>query len=69
MKLTKTQSAQVSGTYQATTLDAKNKNVDFLLTGCNGKINTLQWKDGRNETVSDSRLARLQINNNWACNF
>jgi hypothetical protein len=42
--------------------------VDFCLIYVDKK-NTIQWKDGRVEKVTDAKLQKLQSNHSWATDF
>lgn len=60
--------AQPMGQYKPTSLDAAKAAADFLLTdvSCGNRI---VWRDGRRETVTDRKLAKLQAAYTWATDF
>lgn len=60
--------AQPTGEYRQTAIDAAKKAADFCLTACDSK-NTIVWRDGRHERVTDARLAKLQAAHTWATDF
>lgn len=67
--VTKTKSAQPAGVYVPTQIDAQKAAAEFRLTACFGNKNAIVWRDGRIETVSNRRLAKLQAAHTWATDF
>lgn len=65
---TQTKWAQPAGQYQPTAIDAIKLAADFRLTACDSK-NTIVWKDGSYERVTDAKLAKLQAAHTWATDF
>ena len=66
--LVKTRDAQPMGEYKPTALDARKAAADFLLTDVSCG-NSIVWRDGRRETVTNRKLAKLQAAHTWACDF
>ncbi len=64
----KVKSAQPTGQYVATGLDAAKMAAQFLVVAV-GTKNTIQWADGRTERVTDAKLAQLQNAHSWSANF
>ena len=64
----KTKDAQPMGEYKPTAIDVLKSNVDFRLTGVGSK-NTIVWKDGRTESVTDRKLDKLQRSHSWTADF
>jgi hypothetical protein len=64
----KVQDAQPMGNYVATAVDAAKRAVDFRLTDIGSK-NTIIWKDGKVEMVTDRTLEKLQAKHTWAPDF
>lgn len=69
MTITKTRSADISGQYTPTGVDADKGAADFRWTACLGRKNAITWKDGRAEIVTDRRLEQLQATHTWATDF
>lgn len=56
------------GEYKPTEIDTLKTNVDFRLVSVGSK-NTIVWKDGRSERVTDRKLEKLQKSNSWTTDF
>lgn len=63
--LTKIKSATQMGQYQPTAIDARKAAADFRILD----LNTIRWKDGRIESVTRAKLAKLQKLHTWATDF
>lgn len=66
MNTRKVATAQVAGTYNATTVDTAKASCDFLLIDIYGVI---EWKDGKRQYVSKRELKALQSKFTWMTNF
>ena len=66
--VTQTQWAQPQGVYIKTEIDNAKAAADFRLTA-RGKKNSIAWRDGRAELVTDRQLEKLQALHSWACDF
>lgn len=64
---TKTQNAQPMGQYKPTAVDAAKACADFRILQVGP--NYIRWADGRGEMVSNRKLAKLQADHSWACDF
>ena len=60
--------AQLMGEYMPTEMDAEKRAADFRLIAV-GKKNTIVWRNGTSELVTDRKLARLQAVHVWAVDF
>ena len=66
--ISKIKDAQPMGEYKPTGIDTAKKAADFRLVAVSRK-NTIIWKDGRLEYVTDKQLERLQAKHSWASDF
>ncbi len=60
--------AQPMGVYNPTAIDAAKDAADFRLIAV-GKKNTIVWRNGASELVTDNKLAKLQSSHTWATDF
>lgn len=60
--------AQVAGPYKRTAIDDFKALADFRIVSI-GNSNTIIWRDGRQESVTDRKLTRLQSAHTWATDF
>ena len=60
--------AQPMGEYKPTAIDAAKDAADFRLIAV-GKKNTIVWRNGTSELVTDNKLAKLQACHTWATDF
>lgn len=61
--------AQPMGEYKPTAIDARKAAADFRIIDVSGRTNTIRWRDGRTEEVTDRKLAKLQDTHTWATDF
>lgn len=66
--ITKTKDALPMGKYTPTTVDVYKSSAEFRLVAVGNK-NTIIWKNGTTEHVTDAKLDRLQALHTWACDF
>lgn len=64
----KTKDAQPVGEYKPTAIDDLKSTVDFRVVGVGSK-NSIAWKDGRMESVTDRQLEKLQKSHSWTTDF
>ena len=65
-----TKEANPRGEYKDTEIDVQKRNADFRLIDVSGKKNTIVWKSGKRETVSDNELEQLKRQHpNWMTDF
>jgi len=65
-----TKEANPRGEYKETEIDVQKRNADFRLIDVSGNKNTIVWKSGKRETVSDNELEQLKRQHpNWMTDF
>ena len=57
------------GEYRETAVDRQKAAADFLILDVSGSRNTIRWRDGRIELVTDRQLDRLQARHTSATDF
>jgi hypothetical protein len=60
--------AQHTGIYKRTMVDKAKASADFRVTSVGSK-NTIAWKNGVVEHVTDRKLSILQSKNSWTVDF
>jgi len=63
----KTKDAEPMGEYKPTSLDARKKEVDFLLTSVNPYY--IKWRSGDLQKVTKRELVKLQATHSWTTDF
>jgi hypothetical protein len=57
------------GQYKETDVDTRKKKVDFLIKSIDGAKVTIDWNNGKRETVTKKDLETLKQSHTWMTDF